>query len=177
MRLFIAINFNEKLKSDLYSIINRLEKFSESGNFTRWENLHLTLHFIGETSNIKAIKSAMEKVDLSAFPINFKGLGKFKRNVGDIYWIGAEKSPELENLHKILYDALLEKGFSLESGKFKPHLTLGRKVRLKENFNKPEFEKTFPQMVYNVTRISLMKSERINGKLTYTEIYGKNLNK
>ena len=177
MRLFIAINFNEKMKSDLYSVINHLERFSESGNFTRWENLHLTLHFIGETSNVKALKSAMEKIDTDSFTLEFKGLGRFKRPGGDIYWIGTKKSPALEALHISLSDSLLEKGFTPETGKFKPHLTLGRRINLKENFNKSEFEKTIPKMESNVTRISLMKSERIAGKLTYTEIYGKNLRK
>ena len=90
MRLFIALNFDEKMKSDLYSVIKRLDKFSEQGNFTRWENLHLTLHFIGETSNVKGLKTAMDKVNSKPFDLIFKGLGCFKRNGGDIYWIGAE---------------------------------------------------------------------------------------
>ena len=175
MRLFIALNFNEKMKLDLYSVINRLEKFSLSGNFTRFENLHLTLHFLGETSNVSGVKSAMEKIDLPSFTLNFRGLGTFKRSGGDIYWIGADFSKPLNDLHLSLADALAEKGFSPEGGRFKPHLTLGRRVVLKENFNKKEFEKLMPPLSAYMDRISLMKSERINGKLTYTEIYGKNL--
>lgn len=175
MRLFIALNFDEKMKSDLYSVIKRLDKFSEQGNFTRWENLHLTLHFIGETSNVKGLKTAIDKVNSKPFDLIFKGLGCFKRNGGDIYWIGAEKSEPLDILHKELYDALLEQGFSPEKGKFKPHLTLGRRVILKKNFNKSEFEKTIPLMTSHIGRISLMRSQRIQGKLVYTEIYGKNL--
>ena len=175
MRLFIALNFNEKMKSDLYSVINRLEKFSEQGNFTRWENLHLTVHFIGETSNVKAIQSAMDTINMSPSDLVFKNLGRFKRNGGDIYWIGAERSEALEILHRDLFDALTERGFSLEKGKFKPHLTLGRRVILKKNFNKSEFEKDIPEMTAHIDRVSLMRSQRIQGKLVYTEIYGKNL--
>ena len=175
MRLFIALNFNEKMKSDLYSVINRLDRFSEQGNFTRWENLHLTLHFLGETSNINGLRTAMDKVNAKPFDLVFRGLGRFKRNGGDIYWVGAERSDALELLHRELSDALAEQGFPLEKGSFKPHLTLGRRVILKKNFNKSEFEKSIPLMTAHIERISLMRSQRIQGKLVYTEIYGKNL--
>ena len=43
MRLFIAINFDDKIKDELCLLIDKLKNYSVSGNFTKRENLHLTL--------------------------------------------------------------------------------------------------------------------------------------
>ena len=67
MRLFIAINFSSEEKSKLFSIIADLKKYTVGGNFTRSENLHLTLVFLGETGRLADIMSAMDKVIASAF--------------------------------------------------------------------------------------------------------------
>ncbi|MPN39367.1 hypothetical protein SDC9_186895 [bioreactor metagenome] len=45
----------------------------------------------------------------------------------------------------------------------------------KEGFDRAAFSKSLPQMSMTVNKISLMKSERIEGRLTYTEIYAKSL--
>ena len=57
--------------------------------------------------------------------------------------------------------------FPVEKRPFKPHLTLGRQVVLQ---GRPE---EFPPVKMEVDRISLMKSERLAGTLTYTEVYAK----
>ena len=46
MRLFIAINFNEDVTDDLARLQAELRDCGAEGNFTRPENLHLTLAFI-----------------------------------------------------------------------------------------------------------------------------------
>ena len=48
MRLFIAIKFNAKVINDLVKLQAELKDCGAEGNFTRPENLHLTLAFIGE---------------------------------------------------------------------------------------------------------------------------------
>jgi len=47
MRLFIAINFNEKIKDRLCEMQGQLKAQTYAGNFSRRENLHLTLVFLG----------------------------------------------------------------------------------------------------------------------------------
>lgn len=177
MRLFIAINFDDQIKNRLYVITQKLKSVSLQGNFTLRENFHVTVVFIGETNRINIIKQIMDKISAQPFDIVLGKLGKFKRNSGNIYWIGVEKNEYLSSIYDQLAKELIYAGFNIDKRDFKPHLTLGREVKLPEDFDENVFSKTIPTMTIRVGKISLMKSERINGKLTYTEIYRKELKK
>lgn len=177
MRLFIAINFNDQIKNKLYEIMLRLKNASSRGNFTRRENFHLTLVFIGETTKINKVKQAMDRISVEPFDLALDEFGNFQRLGGDIYWIGVEQNTNLFAIYSLLCRELNRGGFAIENRNFKPHLTLGREVMLDRNFDKSEFSREIPSITMEVSKISLMKSERINGKLTYTEIYGKELMK
>lgn len=177
MRLFTAILFNEEIKDYLTEAIQELKKRSVKGNFTSRENLHLTLVFLGEVSEdrLDAVRSAINRVHGEPFRLVLSGFGKFRKNGRDIHWAGLGKSEALLAIQKQLAAELEKAGFSLEDRAYSPHLTLGRQVRLADPDEmiyrsvrpvKPEME---------VSRISLMKSERIDGKLVYTEIYEKDL--
>lgn len=93
MRLFIAINFEEEVKNQLCEAIEQLRESSLQGNFTGRENLHLTLVFIGETQRADDIKHAMDAVRAEPFVLKIGGLGLFKRQGGDLYWMGVEQNP------------------------------------------------------------------------------------
>lgn len=177
MRLFIAINFNEDIKNNLMGAISNLRQSSTKGNFTHRDNLHLTLVFIGEVGDNKVglVKSAMNRIRLEKFQLKLTGIGKFKRSSSDIYWVGVEKNEVLNSIHRELTEELLKAGFDLEKREYKPHLTIGREVKVKDSFNLDGLTESLPKMNMNVIKISLMKSERLNGKLTYTEVYGKEL--
>lgn len=178
MRLFIAINFNDEIKAELISAIENLKRICVHGNFTRKENLHQTLVFIGETpqNKLTAIKKIMDdrivNIDYIDRPLSLTldALGKFKRSGGDIYWVGVKSNPLIAELYDGLCDDLENAGFNIEKRKYKPHITIGREVIVN---SEPEFK--IRKLSMNVAKISLMKSERINGKLKYTEVYGKNI--
>ncbi|WMJ23872.1 RNA 2',3'-cyclic phosphodiesterase [Paludicola sp. MB14-C6] len=176
MRLFIAIQFTEEIKDSLIDTITKLKRHTKQGKFTFKDNLHLTLAFIGETAKVSAIQQAMNAVNVNDFTLKMSGIGKFKRDGGDIYWIGINKNQDLVGLQKQLCQELIDRGFALENREYKPHLTIGREVVVLDDFNVKEFETTISSMQMNVNKISLMKSERIYGKLVYTEIYAKELN-
>ena len=175
MRLFIAINFDETTKNRLCDIIGGLREQSLSGNFTRLENLHVTLHFLGETNRVNDIKAAMDAVTVEPFDITMQGFGGFNQRGSMLYWVGIGRSDALRQCHRQLYDALSESGFELDSRPFKPHLTIGREVETVPGFDRCSFAEGIKPFCQHVGRISLMKSERIRGVLTYTEVYGKNL--
>ncbi len=166
MRLFIAVNFSDEIKNSLLRYIDDLKKASLSGNFTRKENLHLTLAFIGETSRVSAVKACIDSVPFEAFPLSLYGSGRF----GDLWWVGIKKEPRLSVLAEDLCESLREKGFKIEKRAFKPHITAARELKTDGEIRSREV--TAASMT--VKRISLMKSERINGRLVYTEIYGRN---
>ena len=169
MRLFIAVNFNDKTKSLLIKVRDELRAHSKTGNFSTPENMHLTLAFLGECdmSMISAAKTALEAVSFEPFSIEIDQIGRFRRNGGDIWWAGIKENSTLSGLHERLSDMLLDAGFVLENRKFNPHITLGREVKTKVvPWNITAFGE-------EVKSIELMKSERIQGKLTYTAIHRK----
>ena len=171
MRLFVSVNFPSETVDFLYDKVVKLKKESLSMNPSRRENLHLTLAFIGETANAEKAKKALSEIDFEPFEITVSGLGKFSRDGGDIYWAGLDKNGDYKKLEALALEVqkrLRSAGFEIEKRKFSPHITLGREVILGRE---PSF--TVPSHKVPVSRISLMKSERIGGKLTYTEIFGK----
>ena len=173
LRLFIAINLSEPVKEGLCLIIREFEKVSLKGNFTRRENLHLTLAFLGETSKLKEATQAIKKVNSGTFPLVIEGIGKFPRGAADLYWAGIQESPPLIALQSSLCRELTLAGFSLEQRTYRPHLTLGREVVLREDFEEAALGKTAPELSVEVCKMSLMKSERIHGRMVYTEIDAK----
>ena len=176
MRLFTAIIFDEDTKDKIYEVEERLRLASKKGSFTVRDNLHLTLNFIGETERLddvkQAMKAAADSISHKGFVLDIKGFGRFKRREGDIYWLGVHKDPTLCRLQKQLAKELKNVGFyDIDDTEYTPHLTLGRRVLPKDNFDAREFEARIAPISMKVHRISLMKSERPDGKLTYTEIF------
>lgn len=162
MRLFIAVRFSEEIHDLLLESIASLKSQSLSGSFTSPQNLHLTLAFIGETNRISAIRRAMDEPAASPFTLTVAGSGRF----GNLWWAGVEESPALLRLATQLQNSLRHVGFSIESRPFKPHITLGRQIVPRNSISL-----TVPPVSMTVDRIVLMKSERLDGRLTYTSIY------
>ena len=179
LRLFIAISFPEDIKLDLFNLTEVLKKNSSRGHFTSRENFHLTLAFIGETKDreqvMQVIDNAVDKGRIREFLLEFGGFGRFKGRDGDIFWVGVKKNPILSELNNELVRALKTLEFKVDDKEFKPHLTLGRGIVLKNGYTIKDFEQIIPFMSMGVKEIGLMKSERINGRLVYTEIYNKSL--
>ena len=159
------------LPSDIFAAENFAKNFSE-GSFSEKENLHLTLVFIGETEREEGIKTALSEIEFPAFSFKIKGTGTFEKK---IFWAGTEENKNLKNLQKKVFEKIEALGFETEKREFVPHITLARKFKPEENFPFNETEKLLPEKAVFANRISLMKSERINGVLRYTEIYSKNL--
>ena len=171
MRLFIAINFPDKIKKAVAELRDHLKKSALRGNFTFDENLHLTLVFLGECNvqQTEAIKAVMNNTIFSKFTLALDNTGYFKRDVGNTWWIGLKENKSLSDLQANLTEHLMQKGFILENRKYTPHVTIGREVKMPAGFVKPEIQ----QDKFDVTSIELMKSERINGKLVYTLLHSK----
>ncbi|HHW45699.1 MAG TPA: RNA 2',3'-cyclic phosphodiesterase [Clostridiales bacterium] len=167
MRLFVAIRFTPEVQNTLIDCIKELKSSSLSGNFTRPENLHLTLAFIGETSNLNAAKKCMDAISCGKFDITLKGFGRF----GDLWWVGLAENPKLSMLVKDLQQRLRDCGFNISTRPFRPHITIAREVKTVSD----QIHLNVPNISMTVDRISLMKSERIEGKLIYTQLYAKHL--
>ena len=167
MRLFVAVNFNDDTRSRLLALTDELRSKSERGSFVLPGNLHLTLAFLGECNDNQLNDSitAMEKTTYEPFDMYIDCLGCFKRNDGDLWWAGVRRSDALFNLQRSLSGNLKNAGFRLDDKRYKPHITLGRKV---VTDLKPRKIEPFGQ---KVSKIDLMKSERIDGVLTYASVF------
>lgn len=184
MRLFIAINFNEEIKDRLQAIMDKLKAQGFLGNFTKRENLHLTIAFLGEVENnrIGDIKEILNLINLKQFNLNFSGLGFFNKRSNTVF-LKTETNEYLNILNKFITYDLSQKGFIIEEREYKPHLTLIREANLIEKgaeiqnkiseFNNLILENG--KITSKVLKISLIKSERVNNKLYYSELYAKNL--
>ena len=166
MRLFIAINFNVETKSRLLALREDLQNNVQCGRFSLPENLHLTLAFLGECTQdqISAAKNTMTTVSFEPLTLTIDHIGYFKRDSRSIYWAGVNPCRPLLDLQCNLFESLRSFGFMLENRKYSPHITLAREVVGKYPCGNIE---PFGEMI---NAINLMKSERINGKLTYTSI-------
>lgn len=177
MRLFIAILFEEKNKETLYELTQKLRSKTLLGNTTRRDNLHLTLAFIGEVpdSAYKKVCAVMDVLRSEPFTLTFSEFGKFAQQDEKLYWLGAQHCEALNSLQKQLTGALEANQIPVDKKPFKPHITLGRRMVMAEDFSENEFAAQIVPVVQKVKAISLMKSERIDGKLTYTQIYQRKL--
>ncbi len=174
MRLFFAVNFNKEVKDRFAAVQNDLKKRALKGNFTLYENLHLTLAFVGEVSENRAgqLRLIAERLRFEPFDLRFDHIGRFKRGNGDLIWSGAKKGAPLSSLYDKLSSQIRSAGFPVDSRPYTPHLTLARGVKFREGFSLTDYSKAFDPVCAHITSASLMKSERINGRLTYTELSG-----
>jgi len=176
MRLFIAVNFSDELKGRILRIQEQLRSQSTRGSFTRPENLHLTLAFLGETpeEKVNVLSAIIDTINSPSFDITFNRTGCFTHSRKELWWIGAEQgSPEvssLKSIHDKLIRDLLDAGFHVDQRPFNVHITLAREVR-----HLDPIVLDCPEIILKVDRVSLVKSEHLRGVLTYTELMGRDL--
>lgn len=168
MRLFIAINFDNETKRRIIDVQDHLRELGR-GNYTREENLHLTLAFLGEVpaARLDEVKRVMDAVTVRRMKLDFAHVGCFARD-SELWWIGAGDNRTLSGLQRALVNELRASDLPVDSKKFRPHITLAREMHIGRRDPKELLPETFSA---DVSAISLMVSERISGKLTYTEIY------
>ena len=164
MRLFIAIQFDQKVLDSLKSFQNKLKSQGVKGNYSRGENLHLTLAFIGDYDDPGKVLDAIDQVEIRPFDIMIEGVGQF----GDIFWAGLAKNPALEAVVRRLHRKLEEYDIPYDKKKFLPHITLIRKAAGITRDSLTSFDASEAKM--RVTGISLMRSDRGEQGMIYTEI-------
>lgn len=168
LRMFIAISIDKRTKDALRTIQNRLRSYAVKGNFSLIDNFHVTLAFLGQIEAKRAGQAlwAIRETEVAPMMLTFDRAGRFRRENGDVWWIGIRKNAGLSALQKNLAENLAQAGFQLEKRPFKPHLTLGRQIVAKIS---PEDMDVQP-INMEVQGIHLMVSQRINNVLTYSEI-------
>ncbi len=164
MRLFIAIQFEENILDALTDFQSDLRSQGVTGNYTKRENLHITLAFIGDYGNPDEVLEAMAQVDFRPIKISLDGVGSF----GELFWIGLAENPQLSGYVKRLRRGLSEQGIPFDKKRFLPHITLIRKYACRGGKEIPVSDPPKGSMI--ATRVSLIRSERGKNGMIYTEI-------
>ncbi|MBN2462691.1 MAG: RNA 2',3'-cyclic phosphodiesterase [Dehalococcoidia bacterium] len=183
IRSFIAIELPEEVKAGLRRLQTELKLPQHS--FVKWVatgSIHLTLKFLGNISASKVadITSVMEQASqgVSPFQLEVTEVGAFPNlRQPRVLWVGIKgEVDKLVGWQQRIDKGLLPLGFARETRPFTPHLTL---ARLREGVS-PGDRRDFGEMVaktpaelsykFNVTSLSLMKSQLLPGGAVYSRL-------
>src|ERR1700682_4732316 len=128
MRLFFALPVPSEAKERLRPPLDAARQAGEDGvSFTKVEQLHFTLAFLGEQPGPQEALAAGESL-------------RGARGVG----AGVSGAAGLREAAERLRSALRQSGFGIEDRKFRPHLTFGRVRPRGERFAKRELAAVAP---------------------------------
>ncbi len=172
MRVFYAVNFDNNTRIILQKLQNDLRGQVIRGRWADLENLHLTLHFVGEinTQELPNFKEALDKAALAVQPFNirFTSYGSFRQGKQDLIYV---KTKNTGDSLQIISDSLKEQLKCGDMKSFTPHVTLVRRGEINYKTLKILKKQRFELPPVEINSIELMKSEKIDGKLTYTALY------
>lgn len=132
LRLFIAIAIPKAIRADMQRNLLSRDVFRIAGiRPVQADNLHLTLHFFGDTpvAKLPVIRAVLQQTasQFEPFEIEIGGAGVFpNRRAPRVIWCGLEPRDALTQLASELRKELKVQGFTLEAKKFQAHLTLAR---------------------------------------------------
>ena len=187
IRAFIAIKISQEIQEKLAAIQEKLKQADAQVSWVKSDNIHLTLKFLGDIQEeqIPAILDAMtaSAKTVSPFSMQIGYAGAFPNmSFPRVIWIGVtdDEDGSLKALEADLSPRLEKLGFQDESGRFQPHLTLGR-VRSQKNkstlFRAIEGIVNIWVGVSSADALYLIRSELKPTGSEYTEIGNVNLGK
>ena len=164
-RLFFGLRLNDEARHAVAQAASAVR--FDRGRLHPPENLHLTLVFLGMTPGdavprlLRLGEAAMRApFELALAP----DMGTFKD--GTILWAGVEPSEPLMALQGRLAAMLRENGFPAEDAPYRPHITVGRGMRL--SAPPPRVARA----AFPVREVTLFESLRLDGRLVYRPLNG-----
>jgi 2'-5' RNA ligase len=130
MRLFLAIELPDDVREHLLNVRQRLEAWLPKIAYTRAENLHLTLKFLGEVEpkRVDAITESLSKIGTQRIELQADGIECFPAR-GPVRIVAASLTGSTGAL-RALVDAIEQRckhlGFEREQRAYTPHVTLAR---------------------------------------------------
>ncbi len=166
IRAFIALELPQELKQAIADYVAPLRALDKGISWTKAENVHLTLKFLGEVSKaqIENVSTALRELCTNFAPIaaEISGAGVFpNEHRPRVLWIGIkENSGKLAELAQRLENECRRLGFEKEERGFTAHLTIGRvKEGKAANVVKALRESPFPSQQIVFQECTLMRSQ------------------
>ncbi|HOJ59496.1 MAG TPA: RNA 2',3'-cyclic phosphodiesterase [bacterium] len=176
MRAFISVNLDQPLKDSIEKIQKILTPAVSGIRWTRAENCHLTLKFLGDipVESVPQLQACLRPVGerMRPFVIELGGVGQFPpRGSLSVLWIGCrEGAASLSELEKQIRGALENSKVGFDRKPFSAHLTIGRGNRhMKVFFKNPERYQDLALGTLRVESFSLMESVLQPSGPVYTE--------
>jgi 2'-5' RNA ligase len=179
-RVFCAIELPSLVIEKISEHIMRLRAAAPDSpaSWSRPENVHLTLKFIGEIGQNRVADlsqaAAAAVAGFSPFEILIKNTGSFpKQGTPRVFWIGVDDySEKLKQLQGKLEDECVQLGFAREARTFNPHLTIarGRKPRGARALAALHKEMGFESINVIVKELTVIRSELSSAGSNYTVI-------
>lgn len=165
VRAFIALELPQEIKQAIADYVAPLRALDRGISWTKAENVHLTLKFLGNVHKpqIEKVATALREVCASFAPIAAEiiGSGVFpNEHRARVLWIGMkESSGKLAELAQRIESECRRLGFEKEERSFSPHLTIARvKEGKAANAVKALRESPFPARQIVFQECTLMQS-------------------
>jgi 2'-5' RNA ligase len=181
MRLFIAATIDDANKKIIYDTAKQFKQFLYGkASFTRVENIHVTLKFLGEVEKefVQSVESAIDMCAQEIAPFKFTtGIpGIFKRKEGALLYLGIDNgAQEMWSLASVIDDEFVKAAFKRSDKPFNPHITIGRRIKFKINFNDILESVVFKALEVSCNSITLMESFSEKGIVCYKPLYSASL--
>ena len=177
MRAFIGIDFNDEIKNEILAIQDKLKPHIDSGRWKSFDDLHLTLKFMGEIGSgpLEPINDAMKAVAKQVQPFTLS-LADFwtydDKDLMRFLWLGlAGDLDALRNLQAAVDKALEPLGYPAEKRGFAPHVTLGQDLVFQTDFEQVKTALGPVQLKdMTVHWLVLFASEETEGRRVYRKI-------
>ena len=178
-RCFVAVPLPPPASTVARKLISEMKQTTNNIKWTRPEEMHITLKFLGELDNRDLLRVGEELrngcADIEPFTASLHGLGTFPKNKPPrVLWAGVDEGREVfEQLYQHLDQALIELGIPQEGKAYTPHLTLGRVGRGTDlQVLAAEMQRLAPEMKapFDVNEVILYTSIRAKGGFIHEPI-------
>jgi RNA 2',3'-cyclic 3'-phosphodiesterase len=183
-RTFIAIELPADIRRQLKAYVDQLRAAFPGvrASWSREDNLHLTLKFLGDVpvSRIDALSQACAQaaVKIDPFDLAISDCGTFPpHGKPKVLWIGvryagvapassshppiSDAQDPLHSLHTAIENGCAAAGFARESRPYHPHLTIARIREAKDARALAEYHQQcgFPTQTFAVSEVVVFRSE------------------
>ena len=128
VRLFVALDFPAEIRERLREPQEILKKSSARLAFVDPSIIHMTLKFIGEISQDRAMQmgEALRAILFESFGITISGIGANNPRKPRVIWCTVSDGGRSAALHDLIETALAPLGVPRDDRPFRPHATLAR---------------------------------------------------
>lgn len=164
MRTFVAVDVNQEVRDVATEVIEKLQSMGFQGNWTKPENLHLTLFFLGEVEErvVDRLAQVLNRrlMGFPSFSTTLSSIGFFKfRQTPRVLFLRFEPTKSFQKMYLEMKSELDKNKFRYDDqGNFVPHVTLARVKGYPQNWEQLLTEISVPKVTLVVDGVTIYSS-------------------